>query len=187
MPLNEGPPQPWRSFFDELDQLVEPVELHCCGGFIVIHSYGVARTTNDIDFIAVIPHRILQRLRDLGGRDSALHQKHRVYLDPVTIATSPHDYETRLTPLFPGTWRNVKLLALEAHDLALTKLERNFERDREDVQRLAQAGHLNREVLTTRYRQELRPYLTREAWHDQTLQMWIESCWPDAPEAPYSV
>jgi G:T-mismatch repair DNA endonuclease (very short patch repair protein) len=83
-----------------------------------------------------------------------------------------------LKPLFPGAWRNVRLLALEVHDLALTKLERNFERDREDVQRLAQAGLLARDVLATRYRQELRPYLSREAWHDQTLQMWIESYWP---------
>jgi hypothetical protein len=30
---HEGPPEPWASFFDELDHLIdEPVELHCCGG-----------------------------------------------------------------------------------------------------------------------------------------------------------
>ena len=127
-----------------------------------------------------------QRLSELGGKDSPLHERHKVYLDPVTVATPPDAYETRLTPLFPNAWRNVKLFALEAHDLALTKLERNFERDREDVQRLAQAGHLDPEVLTARYRQELRPYLSRETWHDQTLQMWIESSWPDTqkPKEP---
>jgi hypothetical protein len=42
---------------------------------------------------------------------------------------------------------------------------------------------LSRETLAARYREELRPYLSRETWHDQTLQMWIESCWPD-PERP---
>jgi cell fate regulator YaaT (PSP1 superfamily) len=59
-------------------------------------------------------------------------------------------------------WKNVGLYALEAHDLALTKIERNFERDRDDVQRLAKRGFLNRETLRSRYLDELRPYLTRE-------------------------
>jgi hypothetical protein len=85
---NEGPPEPWRSFFDELDQLLdEPVELHCCGGFTLIHSYGVARTTNDIDFIGMVPHPMLRKLSELGGKDSGLHEQHKVYSDPVTVAT----------------------------------------------------------------------------------------------------
>jgi hypothetical protein len=180
MPELEGPPEPWRSFFDELDRsLVEPVELHCLGGFAVIHAYGIGRTTNDIDVISLVPLPMLARVCEAGGQGSELHKKHRLYLEFVALATPPEDYLSRLIPLFPGIWQNVRLFALEAHDLALTKLERNYERDREDVQRLAQAGHLNREVLTTRYQQELRPYLTRERWHDQTLQMWTEVCWPD--------
>jgi hypothetical protein len=69
----------------------------------------------------------------------------------------------------------VKLFALEAHDLALTKLERNFERDREDVMYLAQAGLINRETLVSRYYQELRPnFLSRHEWHDKTLRNWVE-------------
>jgi hypothetical protein len=180
MPQNEGPPEPWRSFFDDLDAMLrEPVELHCFGGFSVIHAYGVARTTNDVDFISLVPNQLEGTLRELGGKGSALFEKYKVYLDPVTVATPPDEYESRLQPLFPGSWRFLKLFSLEAHDLALTKLERNFDRDREDVQRLARAGHLNRDILRNRYYLELRPYLSRETWHDQTLQMWIESCWPD--------
>jgi hypothetical protein len=180
MRQNEGPPEPWRSFFDELDQMLpEPVALYCFGGFTVIHSYGVARTTNDIDFISLVPSPLRHTLCELGGKDSPLHEKHKVYLDAVTVATPPDEYESRLKPLFPGAWRFLSLFALEAHDLALTKLERNYERDREDVQRLARAGHLDRQTLSSRYYEELRPYLSRETWHDQTLQLWIESCWPD--------
>lgn len=180
MPENDGPPEPWRSFFNDLDQLLhEPVELHCFGGFVLIHAYGVARTTNDVDFISLVPNPLRQTLSELGGYGSALHRKHRVYLDAVTVATAPDGYGGRLRPLFPGSWRFLKLHALEAHDLALAKLERNFDRDRDDVQRLARAGHLDRGVLRRRYLEELRPYLSRETWHDQTLDMWIESCWPD--------
>jgi hypothetical protein len=175
------PDEPWRSFFDELDRLLpEPVELRCLGGFALVHAYGVARTTNDVDFISVVPHLLQQTLAGLGGRDSALHKRHKVFVDAVTVATPPDGYERRLRPLFPGAWKSIALYALEAHDLALAKLERNFERDRDDVYRPALAGHLDRDVLRRRYSEELRPYLARETWHDQTLQMWLESFWPTA-------
>ena len=80
--------------------------------------------------------------------------------------------------MFPGIWTHLRLHALEAHDLALSKLERNFERDRDDVQQLARAGHLSPGILKERYYQELRPNLPgHEARHDLTLELWLES-WP---------
>lgn len=181
MPPEEGPPQPWRSFFGDFDELIsEPVHLHCFGGFAVIHAYGVARTTNDCDFVSLIPYPLLQRVSEIGGQGSELHRRHRVYLDPVNVAATPDSYTDRLVPLFPGSWKRVELFALEAHDLALAKLERNLERDRDDVQRLARAGHLKPDVLRERYEKELRPnLLSREEWHDQTLRLWIESYWPE--------
>ena len=108
MRQNEGPPEPWRSFFNELDQLLEtPLELHCFGGFTLIHAYGIARTTNDIDFISLVPHSALTRLCELAGPGSELHRKHRLYLDPVALATPPEDYLTRLIPLFPLAWQRI--------------------------------------------------------------------------------
>ena len=182
MPELEGPSQPWRSFFDELDPLLnEPVALHCFGGFVLIHAYGVARTTNDVDFISLIPHPLRNKIAELAGQSSVLHKRHKVYLDPVGVATAPCEYVSRLKPLFPGVWKHLELCALEAHDLALAKLERNSERDRDDILRLARAGHLDRETLQQRYVEELRPYLVRESWHDQTMEPWTESCWPTAP------
>jgi hypothetical protein len=62
------------------------------------------------------------RLRSTG---SPLQQKHKVYLEAVTVATRPENYEEGLVPMFPGAWRRLRLFALEAHDLALSKLERN--------------------------------------------------------------
>jgi hypothetical protein len=55
----------------------------------------------------------------------------------------------------------------------LTKLERNFERDRGDVEHLA---------AQECYNDEMRPYVIgRVSWHDQTLQMWIEGFLSPAP------
>jgi Nucleotidyltransferase of unknown function (DUF6036) len=101
-----------------------------------------------------------------------------VYLDAVTVATLPENYEERLVPMFPSAWRRLRLFALEAHDLALSKLERNIERDRDDVQQLARAGRLSPEVLRERYYNELRPNLVaHKARHDLTLKLWLESYW----------
>jgi|SRR5579871_1233134 len=179
MPHAEEPPEPWRSFFAEVDSILsEDVKLHCCGGFVVTQLYGVARTTSDVDFLCVVPN-VQNNLTQIGGRGSALHQKHKVYLDAVTVVTPPENYEERLVALFPHAWRRFQLFALEAHDLALSKLERNFERDRNDIQQLARSGHLNPDILRDRYYGELRPNLNaHEDRHDSTLKMWLESYWP---------
>jgi hypothetical protein len=179
MPHIDEPPEPWRSFFAEVDsRLNEDVQLHCCGGFVVTQLYGVSRTTSDVDFLGAVPN-VGNDLTQIAGKGSALHRRHKVYLDAVTVATPPENYEERLVAMFPRNWRRLRLFALEAHDLALSKLERNGERDRDDVQQLARAGHLRPEVLRERYYRELRPnLLAHEARHDSTLQLWLESYWP---------
>jgi hypothetical protein len=179
MPKDKRPPEPWRSFLDAVDRsLPEPVELHCFGGFVVTHLYGVARTTSDVDFLSVVPNHWRARLAEIAGKGSSLHRKCGLYLDPVAVATPPEDYETRLIPLFAEEWVRLRLYALEAHDLALCKLERNFERDRTDIQQMAAAGHLLAGTLRSRYARELRPYLPRAEWHDGTLELWLESYFP---------
>ena len=128
-----------------------------------------------------------QRLRSRRRMTSKLSQgwapcfsRYRVYVQRVGVATPPSGYADRVARMFPATtWKRLKLFALDATDLALTKLERNAERDREDVLRLAQAGMLNPRDLKDRYVNELRPYLLgKHAWHDKTLELWIEMAWP---------
>lgn len=82
--------------------------------------------------------------------------------------------------MFPSApWGRLKLFALDATDLALSKLERNAERDREDVLRLAQAGLLDPHVIKERYYAEQRPYLlSKLPWHDKTLELWLQMAWP---------
>ena len=69
----------------------------------------------------------------------------------------------------------MRLYALDPIALALSKLERNAERDREDYLSLYHAGLIDLDVLRARYLAELRPYLlTREGWHDRTLDFWVD-------------
>lgn len=178
---HEAPSEPWLSFLTDLDAaLDEHTELHCMGGFAIVQAYGLGRATADIDVLSVVPFSSSSRLLELAGKESLLRKKHGIYLDVVTVATAPEDYLARVTPLYPGVWRNLHLFVLEAHDLALTKLERNFERDRADVAHLASAGYLQAAILRQRYFKELRPNMIgRETWHDQTLELWLEAYFPE--------
>jgi hypothetical protein len=148
-PADAAPVEPWRSFLRELDKLLKgAVELRCLGGFVVTQQYGVGRETSDIDFLAVIAQSPEDDVEVLAGLGSELHRKHRLYMQYVGIATPPAGYARRMTRMFPlAPWKRLSLFALDATDVALSKLERNADRDREDVVRLARTGHLDPRVL----------------------------------------
>jgi len=171
------PPEPWRSFLQELDAILKGhVELRCFGGFVVSQHYGLGRETSDIDFVDAIVDSHADDLDQLAGMRSELHRRYGVYLQRVAIATPPCDYVHRLIPMWPNApWTRLKLVALDATDLALSKLERNVERDREDFLRLVRAGFVNLQVFRTRYLDEVRPYMLGNIpWHDKTLELWLK-------------
>jgi len=170
-------PEPWRSLLADIDaQCAQTIEMHCIGGFAVTLHYGLMRPTGDIDVWHVIPTEAAPWLAKIAGAGSELHRKHRLHVQVSPVATVPEDYESRLVELFPGEFDKLRILVLDAYDLALSKLERNAEIDVEDVKHLARAAKFDLDVLADRYRKELRPFLTGpEAKHDLTLELWIET------------
>lgn len=115
-------PEPWSSFLSEIDAgLSEEVEFHCLGGFVVTVVYGFERPTAEVDVLAVVPQGEIERLLGLAGKASALHRKHGLYLDLMTVATAPEDYEQRLVEVAAGasdyspstltSWRSPSLSA----------------------------------------------------------------------------
>lgn len=176
------PAEPWMSFLTDLDAALDgSADFHCIGGFVVSQHYRFARETADLDVLTVIPPDAALRVATLAGRGSPLQKKHRVYIDHVSIANYPDDYQTRLIHVFPF-WPNLRLWALEPHDLALTKLERSNDRDIRDVIFLAQAGLIERQTLISRFEKEFEPYITGRTptWNRTTLNMWVEACWPES-------
>ena len=88
-------PEPWRSFLRDLDtQLAGPTELHCFGGFVVAQCYGLMRPTADIDILES-KGTDLHTIAKLAGRTSPLHKRHGVYIDVVTVADVPDNYDER--------------------------------------------------------------------------------------------
>ena len=169
-------PEPWRSFLFDIDNAArDTLVLHCIGGFAVSLYHGLSRATGDLDVVELTP-TTARWLAETAGKDSALHRKHKLYVQIVTVATLPYSYVERLTEMFPGIFRQLRLLVLDPYDLALSKLSRNLEVDFEDVKHLAKACELDLDLLKSRYLEELRPYLTGPIErHDQTLSLWIEA------------
>src|SRR6266508_2479119 len=179
MPSATSPelPSPWRGFLLEVDEsLAEPIALHCLGGFVATIRYGLGRVTGDVDYVEIVPFDKLSVLQQLAGPGSSLAVKHGLSFQHVTVASLPESYGDRLTDLFPGQLRQLRLLALDAHDLALSKLGRNSPVDREDVAYLARTVPLDPALLRMRYEQELRPVAIGNLERlDATLEMWIEA------------
>jgi hypothetical protein len=164
--------EPWRSFLHALDgQLSQPTALHCLGGFVIAEQYDLTRSTGDIDILesrGTDPGTIAR----LAGKGSPLHERYRIYIDIVGVATAPEDYERRLATVFADEFARLRIRTLERHDLVLAKLERNSDRDREDVERLARGPGLDASILKSRYERELRPLLGRPDREDLTLSLW---------------
>jgi hypothetical protein len=159
-------PAPWREFLSEIDRgLVAPIVLHCLGGFVGAMCYGLPRTTNDLDYLEIAPMSAQATLERLAGRQSDLARKHGVYVQYFSLVPLPDSYADRLTELFAGRFRNLRLRALEAHDLALSKLSRDSPVDREDVAHLARTVPLDPAPL------------------DQRLERWIAAYFPGAGSA----
>jgi hypothetical protein len=173
---NESIPEPWLSFLRELDSVArEEVRLDCMGGFVVTTVYGFSRPTGDLDVLEIAPRDAGRAMLELGMRGGLLHKKYKIYLDHVGVAHVPEDYEDRLMDMFPGTFQHLRLLALDPYDLALSKLERNIQRDRDDVLHLARTVPLDLEDLKDRYQKELRWQLGNPEREDLTLQLWIDA------------
>ena len=70
--------------------------------------------------------------------------------------------------------KHLRICAMDPYDLALSKLERNIQRDRDDVKHLARHVPLDLKVLQARYEKELRWQLGNPAREDQTMKLWRE-------------
>ena len=175
MPPSKEIRQPWNSFLRELDEkAMEETRLDCMGGFVVTQLYGFSRETADLDVLVIAPKDQLKPLLEFARQGGELHKRHKVYLDFVGVAKVPEDYEGRLTEMFPKAYKHLRLCALDPYDLALSKLKRNIQRDRDDVKHLARSVPLDLDVLKLRYEKELRWQLGNPQREDLTLKLWME-------------
>ena len=71
------------------------------------------------------------------------------------------------------TFKCLRLFALDSYDLALAKIERNSQRDRDNVKHLAGMVPFDLEIPRRRF-EELKPGLNPKR-ESLTLQLWIDA------------
>ena len=168
-------PEPWLSFLTEVDQVLsESVEVHCLGGFALTVLAGRPLVTADVDFIEIRPKSANEELIRIAGQDSQIARKHHLNFQRVSVADYPEDYEGRLIDITPKGFSKLRLMALEAHDIVLSKITRNSAKDRADVDYLDKNELLNWDLLKERFEKELRPNLLRDDHAVLTMKLWIE-------------
>jgi len=171
--------EPWLSFLREVDgALAKPVEVHCLGGFVLSVLWGLPRPTGDVDVVEVAPKASANGLLAIAGAGSDLSARYHLQFHLVTVAEYPENYASRLVDISPPEFRHLRLGAFEAHDLALAKLSRNSQRDREDVAFLVERGVLDKRILQKRFDEELQPYLLNPERETTTLELWIDEFFP---------
>lgn len=151
---------------------------------MLTHLYKFSRNSSDLDILVIVGEKRLAALAELAREFSKLHDQYGVYLDCVTVGQGPYNYEDRLTEMYAGVFKYLRLFALDPYDLALSKLERNEQIDRDDVKHLARSVPLDLDLLRKRYKEELRPYLGRPAREDNTLRFWIETIEEERAKSP---
>jgi hypothetical protein len=80
-----------------------------------------------------------------------------------------------IIPMFSGAYSNLHLMALDPCDLALSKLERYSQKDRDDVRFLARGVPFDLDIFQKRYSTELRLQLGVPKREDLTLQLWSDA------------
>jgi len=171
---------PWLAFLRAVDQeLATRTEIHCIGGFAVLLLLDHSRPTGDVDCIEVLPHRSAPDLDRIAGSASLLAAQHKLHLQRVSVADKPCDYAGRLLDATPAGFRNLVIKVLDPYDLILTKVQRNFPRDRQDAGSLVSELGLDGRTLRARFEEELEPYLALAPESTiRTFGFWMEEFFP---------
>ena len=69
----------------------------------------------DVDVLEITPRSAAKAFSQVAMLGGPLFKKYGVYLDQVTVAQPPYEYESRLQEMVPRTFRNLHLMALDPY------------------------------------------------------------------------
>ncbi|MFN0040726.1 MAG: DUF6036 family nucleotidyltransferase [Burkholderiales bacterium] len=142
-------------------QLTLPVRMFIAGG-AAAHFYTARRMTDDVD--ATFSHRMLLpedlevAYRDIDGKARLLYFD-RQYNDTFGLLHEDAYRDSTLLKVTGIDPKVVEVRLLSPVDLAVSKLARFAEHDREDIQALAEEGLLNSKDLKRRAGEALKHYI----------------------------
>jgi hypothetical protein len=113
-------------------------------------EYGLRRSTNDLDYVTLVPFNRIAKLQNIAGAGSPLGRKHKVHIQHRGVATISENYQLRMQELYANHFENIRLFVLDPYNLNLSKLGRNADRGREDIAFLVKTLSLDAKILEER-------------------------------------
>lgn len=132
------------------------VTIRILGSMALMLQTDYERGTKDGDILYAPPvdEAVKDQLLALGGRDTPLAKRHRVYVDVVANGLLMMPAQPDYVPL-PGLsakLRNFEVEALSILDVVITKLKPFRATDITDIAAMIERGHINHDELLVRFR-----------------------------------
>jgi hypothetical protein len=142
--------------------------LYLSGGAAVVLAYGSTERTKDVDAFVAERNEVLDELQVWAGKNTVIAKREGYFFEvvPPIYPLAPGMFD-RALPIEGLTLQAITPLAIELHDIIITKLGRYHAKDRSDIELLTRIPGFRHERLTELYA------LARD---DMT------SCWPDKLE-----
>jgi len=148
-------------FFQEIDRdwrgsRATKIELRLLGSAALMLQTDYQRGTKDGDIYqtASITEDVRDHLLALAGKDTPLHERHRIYLDIVTSGLPFLPHQPRWLPraTLNATLTTFEVEVLDVVDVVVSKLKRFHANDRSDVKAMVDRELVPHEQLVLRFR-----------------------------------
>lgn len=158
--------------------LDQPVRAILVGG-AAVHVYARARVSHDVEAIfsrrLLLPQDLVLRYTDESGSPCTLAYDYNYFQEIGLLHLDYAEDALLLGRLAPYP---LELAVLSAVDLAVSKLARFQDNDREDIATLARAGLLSRQPLAARAEEALAYYVGDDRWvrhHLADALQWVQT------------
>ena len=158
------------------EKLEGKVTLYVFGGAAAVIAYGSKRGTVDIDGY-LDDKRIWRKLVEWAGEDTALAKKHGIYFQSANtglMLIEDPDWKDRSVEMLEHGLKHLRVMALGKEDLILSKLSRYNDRDRQDIQFIAENHKIAPKKLIAYYKSARKYYIGRLETLDQTFNIVLE-------------
>lgn len=150
---------PLEEFFHDLDKTwgasqKTRVRLNLIGSSALLLQTSYRRGTKDADVLEIPPldENTSTALRNVAGKDTALHKRRGIYLDVVSsgVPFMPHPAIWHAAA-FNSALSVIDVYALDVVDVVVSKLKRFNSNDREDVDAMVGLDRLPHDALVERF------------------------------------
>jgi hypothetical protein len=144
----------WKALGDE------PIVLSVIGSTALFLQSNYQRGTKDTDFLEIqeIPETLSKALLELGGKDSLLHKKYRLFIQIIKRPIPFLPPQPTFIDLNSLKLNNFRIQVLDVVDVVVSKLKPYRSQDLDDIREMVKRNLVEPDKLLERF------LLAKESW-----------------------